>query len=129
MMHENSLCTSDQEWVEMKMKTPIHFNSKGNEIITWCSFGIGQVFSWATIIITCVIVVDVHYTIFVQIGLAMIMSIKVWKPFIVIRISTPHRMWWRKRCKTSFWTCVSLSKVIVVIVFWSVSWVVVHSFP
>jgi hypothetical protein len=26
----------------MRMKTPIHFNSKGNEVITWCSFGIGS---------------------------------------------------------------------------------------
>jgi hypothetical protein len=42
MMCCNGLCTSDQEWIKMKMKTLIHFDSKGNEVIAWCSFGIGS---------------------------------------------------------------------------------------
>jgi len=36
------MCTSDQEWIKLRIKTPICLNSKGNEIITWCSFCIGS---------------------------------------------------------------------------------------
>jgi hypothetical protein len=28
----------------MKMKTPIHLNSKGNEVIAWCSFDVRSCF-------------------------------------------------------------------------------------
>jgi len=129
MTHDNGLCTSDQEWVEMKMKTPTRFNSKRNEVIAWCSFNVGWVFSWATIVTTCVVIVDVCCTIFVWVELTMIVSVKVWKPFIVIRISIRHWMWQGKMCKTSLWTYALLSKVIVIIVFRSVSCFVVHSFP
>jgi hypothetical protein len=41
MTCDSGLCTIDQEWIETKMETPIHLNSKGNEIITWCLFDIG----------------------------------------------------------------------------------------
>jgi hypothetical protein len=31
-MLDNGLCTSDKKKNEKKMKTPIHLNSKGNEV-------------------------------------------------------------------------------------------------
>ncbi len=34
------LCKSDKKWIKTKMKTPIHFNNKGNEIIAWCPLNI-----------------------------------------------------------------------------------------
>ncbi len=40
MVHDNGMCTSGKKWIKMRMKTPIHLNSKGNEIIIWCSFTI-----------------------------------------------------------------------------------------
>jgi hypothetical protein len=44
MTHNSGLCTSGQKWIKTRMKTPIPFNSKGNEIIDWCSFIIGSCF-------------------------------------------------------------------------------------
>jgi hypothetical protein len=48
---------------------------------------------------------------------------------LMIWISTCHRVWWRKRWETSFWTCVPLSKVTITTIPQNVSWVVIHSFP
>jgi len=82
---------------------------------------------YVAIIIACIIIVDIHYTIYVWVESAIMTSIKVWKSPLVIRISTHHRVWWRKRWEASFWTCAPLFKTIVAIIFQSVSWVVVHS--
>jgi hypothetical protein len=38
MMHDSGLSTRGKKWIKMRMKKPIRFNSKGIEIITWCSF-------------------------------------------------------------------------------------------
>jgi hypothetical protein len=110
------------------------------QIPIWCiydkmksSFGIcsmyGHVFSWATIIVACVIIINVIYTIYVQIELAMMTSIKVQKSFLIIRISTRCQMWWGKRWETSLWTCDSLSKIIVVTISQNVWWAIVHLVP
>jgi hypothetical protein len=40
MTHYSGLCISDQKWIKTRMKTSIHPNSKGNEIIACYSFGI-----------------------------------------------------------------------------------------
>jgi hypothetical protein len=40
MKHSSGLCTCGQKWIKTKMKTPIRFNTKGNEVITWCSLNI-----------------------------------------------------------------------------------------
>jgi hypothetical protein len=40
MTHNSGLCTSAQKWIKTKMETPIHFNNKWNEVITWCSLNI-----------------------------------------------------------------------------------------
>jgi hypothetical protein len=61
----------------------------------------GCVFPWIAMIITCVVVVDACCTIFVQTKSTMMMSIKVWKSFLMIRISTPCQVWWGKRWETS----------------------------
>jgi len=46
IQHANGgLCTSSQKWIKTKMKTPLCFNNKGNEIITWCSFNIRKIMS------------------------------------------------------------------------------------
>jgi hypothetical protein len=84
-------------------------------------------FFWATIIVPCDVVIDACYTIFMRVGSTMIMSIKVRKPFLVIKISIHHQMWWRKRWNSSLWTCGSLCKVMVVIVFQSVSLATIRS--
>jgi hypothetical protein len=105
-----ALCTSDQKWIKMRMKTLIHFDSK-DEIITRCLFDIRSCFFLS------VIIIDTCYIIFVRIKLTMIMFIKVWKLFLVIRISTRCQVWLGKRWETSLWTCVSLSKTIATTVF------------
>jgi hypothetical protein len=85
-------------------------------------------FSEVAIIITCVFVVDVRCTIYVRVWSTMTMSIKVQKPSLVIRMSTHCGMWWGEKWETSFWTCASLSKTIIAIVFQGVSWPIVFSF-
>jgi hypothetical protein len=40
MMCDNGLCTSGQKWIKTRMKTPIRFNNKRNEVITWCLFNV-----------------------------------------------------------------------------------------
>jgi hypothetical protein len=52
-----------------------------------------HVFSWLAIVIACDVMDDACYTIFVQARLTMTMSIKVWKPFLTIRISIHYRVW------------------------------------
>jgi hypothetical protein len=69
------------------------------------------VFFWTTIIVSCVIV-DVHYTISMQVWSIMTMSIKVWKSSLMIRISIRYRVWQRKRWEFSFSTCIPFSKII-----------------
>ncbi len=86
-------------------------------------------FFWIDIITTCVVVIDVHCTIFVQVGLTMIMSIKVHKPSLVIKIFIQCLVWEGNRWETSFWTCVPLFKAIVATLSQSVLWVVVCSLP
>ncbi len=34
------MCTINKKWIKTKMKTPIRLNSKGNEVIVWCSLNI-----------------------------------------------------------------------------------------
>jgi hypothetical protein len=85
-----------------------------------------------TIIVACVVVVvDIHYTIFVQVESAMTTttSIKLQKPSLVIRISIHHQMWWGKKWENSLWTCAPLSKTIVMIIPQNVLWVVLCSLP
>jgi hypothetical protein len=65
----------------------------------------------------------------VWIGLTMMTSIKVRKLFQKIKIFTYHRVWLGKRWETFFWTCVPLSKALIVRVSWSVSWAIIHSLP
>jgi hypothetical protein len=109
------------------MKKPIYISIArgGGPLMYDC------IFYQTTIIVTCVVVVDFHCTIFVRIESAMTTttSIKVWKPYLVIRISIHHQMWWGKRWETLFWTCAPLSKSIIMIISQSVLWVVVRSFP
>jgi hypothetical protein len=40
MMCDSGLGTSGQKWIKTKMKTPIRFNSNGNEVIAWCSLNV-----------------------------------------------------------------------------------------
>jgi len=41
-MRHNGMCTNNQIWI--KMKTPIRFNNKGNEINAWCLFNVWSCF-------------------------------------------------------------------------------------
>jgi hypothetical protein len=66
----------------------------------------------------CIVVMDdAHCTIFEQVELAMTTSIKVLKPILVVKILTCCRIWWGKRFETFLYTCVSLSKTIIAMVF------------
>jgi hypothetical protein len=58
-----------------------------------------------------------HCTTFAPIRSTMVMSIKIRKLFLMVRISIRRWVWWRKRWETSFSTYVPLSKTIVVIIF------------
>ncbi len=40
MVHNSGMCTSGKKWIKKIMKTPIHLNSNGKEVIVWCSFTI-----------------------------------------------------------------------------------------
>jgi len=42
MTCNSGLYTSDKKWIKMKMKTFVHLNSKGNEVVAWCSFSVGS---------------------------------------------------------------------------------------
>jgi hypothetical protein len=44
MTCDSGMCTSNQNWIKMRTKTPIRFNNKKNEIIVWCSFNIWSCF-------------------------------------------------------------------------------------
>jgi hypothetical protein len=40
MTCDNGLCTSNKKWIKTRMKTSMHLDSKGNEVIILCSFNI-----------------------------------------------------------------------------------------
>jgi hypothetical protein len=44
LTHDSGLCTSNKKWIKTKMKTLIHFNSKGIEVITYYSFSVWSCF-------------------------------------------------------------------------------------
>jgi hypothetical protein len=126
MTCDNGLCTSSQKEIKTIMKTPIHFNSKKITSLLNVRSMHDHVFSWTTIIATCVVIVDVRYTISMRVEWTMTTSIKVQKSFLVIRISIYRRMW--QEWESSFGTWAPLSKTIIVIIFGNVSWVNIHSF-
>jgi hypothetical protein len=113
---------------KQECKHPYVSIAKGMKSLFGACLIYDHVFSWATIITTCVVIVDTRWTISMQVGSAMMTSIKVQKPSLVIRISNCHWMWWGKRWETPFWTCAPFSKTIVMIISQSVLWVVVCSF-
>ncbi len=117
---------NESKW---KWKHPYISITKRMKSLPSARLAYDYVFSWTNIIVTCVVVINVRYTIFVQVGLAMTMSIKLLKPFLMIKISIRHQVWQGKRWETSFWTCVPFFKTIVVIVSRNVSWVIIRSFP
>jgi len=112
MTHDSGMCKRNQKWIKMRMKTPIHFDNNGNEVIIWCSFGVGLCFFLNNDYHACVVIINAPCTIFVWVGSIMTMYIKVWKSSLVIKMFTRHRVRWKKRWETSFWTCVLLSKAI-----------------
>jgi hypothetical protein len=128
MMYDSGFCTSNQKLIRMRMKAPICFNSKGNEIITYCSFGIGPCLLSRSHCCYMCYCRQCSLDHIVQVGSIMTMSIKVWKSSLVIKISTYHRVWRRTRWETSILTCVPLSKAIVPTILQSVLWAIICSF-
>jgi hypothetical protein len=61
------------------------------------------------------------------VGSTMTMSIKVWKPSLII--FTCHQVWQGKRWKTSLSTCIVLSKTIIATISQNVLWATVRSLP
>jgi hypothetical protein len=114
------MCTSSKKWIKIGMKTPIHLNNKGNNVIICSSLG-----KWPCLLPSS----SIHYTISLWVESTMIISIKVQKLFLVIKISIYRWVWWRKRWETSFLACVPFSKAIAMTISQSVSWVVICSFP
>jgi hypothetical protein len=84
------------------------------------SFGVhsmyDHVFSRIVVIVAYVVIVNVHYTIFMQIKSIIMTSIEVWKSFFMIRISICCWVQQRKMWETSLWICSLLSKTIVTII-------------
>jgi hypothetical protein len=128
MMGFSGLNTRSKKGVEMIMKTTISLYGHGNEVVSWCAFCI---WSWISflkwIVVICVVLDNACYTIYGWVGLTMTTSTKVWKPFLVIRISIIYWVCWGKRWETSFYTFATLSKIIVVIGSQIVSWVIMCS--
>jgi hypothetical protein len=91
--------------------------------LTWDT----SILSLRETIVYIFIVVETHYTKFVWIKLVMKMSTKVWKPFLVMTISTHLHVWWGKSWQTSICTWTPLSNRISMMVFRNISWVAVHS--
>jgi hypothetical protein len=87
-------------------------------------FAYDHVFSW-TNIIAFIVMENACCPIFGQVGPIMTTSAKVPS----YRISTQHWMWWGKRWKTFFFTCVRLSKAIDATICQKVSWAIVCSLP
>jgi hypothetical protein len=124
----SDLCTSSKKkWIKTRMKTPVGLNSKGNKSLSNVCLVYDHVFFGVTIIVTCVLIVDVCHIISMWIRSRMT-SIKIWKLFWVIKICIPRWVWQKKIWETSFWTCVSFSKTIVTIIYWNASRVVICSF-
>jgi hypothetical protein len=42
MTRDSGMCTDNQKWIKMRMKTSICLNNKGNEVIVWRSFDVGS---------------------------------------------------------------------------------------
>jgi hypothetical protein len=85
--------------------------------------------SWTAIVIACVIIVKTHCTKSVCVDLTMITSARVRKLSLVMTISTRLCVWQRKRWETSLYTWAPLFDVIIAMVFQSISWAAMHSFP
>ncbi len=94
---DNGLYTSNKKWIKVKWNHPYISITRGMKSLPNVHLAYDHVFSWVTIVVACHVVVDAHYTIYVQVVLAMTTSIKVWKSFLVIKISTHHQVWQGKR--------------------------------
>jgi len=95
---------------KLKIKTPIHLNNKGNEVIAWCLFGVG---SCLFLNRNCHCMCCHHQCLLHHICANQVINDNVHQstnPSLVIRISIHRQMWWGKRWDTSFWTCAPLSK-------------------
>jgi hypothetical protein len=128
MVHDSGMCISGKKWIKMRMKTPIHLNSKGNEVIVWCSFII-----WSCLFLNS------HYPYMCYHRRCLLHHISARRvnndnihqgleAILVIRISICCQVWWMKRWEASLWTCVPLFKVIAMTIFQSVLWATICSF-
>jgi len=129
MAHDSGLCTNDHEWIKTKIKTPICLNSKGNEVITWCSFDVGLcLFSSNHRRCMCCcsrcLLHHIYASWVSKDNVCQSMQVVFGNKNIHLSSSVT-----REKVGASFWTRVLLSKAIVTIIFWSVWWVDVRSFP
>jgi hypothetical protein len=111
----------------MRMDTIIGLYGKGNEIIFWHSLCVGSCLILSG---NCRCMCRYHWrwsTKFGQVGSVMTMFAKVQKFSLVMTISIHICVWLGKRWKTSFYTWVPFSDVIVALVFRSISWVAMCS--
>jgi len=129
MTCDNGLCTRSQkneskwEWQHLYV-----LMTKGMKSLPSARSMYDRVFSWVSIVTTCVVVINVHCTIFVWVESIMMMSINVRKSFLVIRISIHHWVWQGKRWEASLRIRAPLSKVIVTTISQNVSWALyIHS--
>ncbi len=119
----------DHGWIKMRMKTLTCFNKKGNEVITWCLFGIRSCFLLSNHCrCTCYHCWCLLHSIYAnQINNDNVHKIQ--KLSLEIKIFICHQVWRGKRWEISLQTCAPFSKTIVAIIFRNVSWVVICSFP
>jgi hypothetical protein len=128
MMCDNGLCASGQKIIKMRMKTPICFNGKGNEIIAWCLLNVWPCFFLSSH--HCCMCYR-HQCLLHHICASQVNNNNVHQGAEAIfnyKDSIHRWMCQGKSWETSVWTCAPLSKTIVAIIFWNVSWVIVCSF-
>jgi hypothetical protein len=109
------------------METTVGLYGKGNEIIFRHLLCVGSCLVLNSNY-TCIIVIEAHCTKSVRIELVMTTFARVWKPSLVMTISTCFCMWQRKRWKTFLCMWAPFFDVIITTIFQSISWVVVHPF-
>ncbi len=125
----NGWCTSDEKWIKTIIKTPIRFNSKGNEIIGHYSLNV-----WS-----CFLLNSHHHCmcyccqcLLHHIYMSRINNNNVHQGREVVFGDKDIHLSLgvvREKVKTSLWTCAQFSKTIIMIVSKNISWVVVLSLP
>ncbi len=118
------LIKKESKW---EWKWPYISMAKGTKLFSNACSPYDHVFSLIVVVTTCDVMDNAWCTISKWVESTMTMFVKVWKLFMMIRISTWCRMWQRERWETSLCTCVSFFKAIVAMTSQKVLWAIMCS--